>query len=159
MMMGLGSIVFIFNLDPSTVLRLTYKQLVEMTGTTDLSAFFRIMHWSNIWELYSTQGLGTMLFGYGAGRTPHLAYFPYPPHNDYLRILAEFGAFSLLIFILFVIHVACSIKLDAAKVLFIVLLIYFFSENLIDNFTSMALFFAYAGRFASPVTSYFPAQK
>jgi hypothetical protein len=30
-----------------------------------------------------------------------------------------------------------------------VLLIYFLSENLLDNFTSMVLFFSYAGRFTS----------
>ena len=146
---GLDSIALIWNLDPSTVARMSYKDLVAMTGTTDLSAFFRIIHWTNIWELYSTQGLGVILFGYGAGQTGLVALVPMPPHNDYLRVLAEYGLPSFLVFVFFVINIATSIKLQAAKIIFTVLLIYFFSENLIDNFTSMALFFSYAGRFTS----------
>jgi hypothetical protein len=143
------SIALIWSLNPSTVARMSYKDLVIMTGTTDMSAFFRVIHWTNIWELYSTQGLGVILFGYGAGQTGLLAYAPMPPHNDYLRILAEYGLLSFLVFVFFVLSIATSIKLQAAKMLFTVLLIYFFSENLIDNFTSMALFFSYAGRLTS----------
>ena len=146
---GVGNMAYIWSLEPATVARLTYKQLIEMTGTTDLSAFFRIIHWTNIWDLYSSQGLGVILFGYGAGQTSSLTHMPVPAHNDYLRVLAEYGLFSFLIFVVFVIRIALLIKLHAARVLFTVLLIYFFSENLVDNFTSMALFFAYAGRFTS----------
>jgi hypothetical protein len=146
---GLDSIALIWSLNPSTVARMSYKELIEMTGTTDLSAFFRIIHWTNIWELYSTQGLGVILFGYGAGQTGLVAYMPLPPHNDYLRVLAEYGLLSFLVFVFFVVSIVTSIKLQAAKIIFTVLLIYFVSENLIDNFTSMALFFSYAGRFTS----------
>jgi hypothetical protein len=146
---GLDSIALIWSLGPGTVARMSFKELVQLTGTTDVSAFFRIIHWTNIWELYSTQGLGVLLFGYGAGQTGLLAYMPLPPHNDYLRILAEYGLLSFLVFVSFVVSIAASIKQQAAKILFTVLLIYFFSENLIDNFTSMALFFSYAGRFTS----------
>jgi hypothetical protein len=146
---GLDSIVLIWNLGPGTVAGMSFKELVQLTGTTDTSAFFRIIHWTNIWELYSRQGLGVLLFGYGAGQTGLLAYMPLPPHNDYLRVLAEYGLPSFLLFLSFLVSIAISIKLPAAKIIFNVLLIYFFSENLIDNFTSMALFFSYAGRFTS----------
>jgi O-antigen ligase len=146
---GLDSIALIWNLNPSTVARMSYKELVAMMGTTDVSAFFRIIHWTNIWDLYSTQGLSVLLFGYGAGQTKYLAYMPMEPHNDYLRILTEYGLLSFLVFLAFVVSIVFSIKLHAAKVIFTVLLIYFFSENLVDNFTSMALFFSYAGRFTS----------
>jgi O-antigen ligase len=146
---GLESMVLIWSLNPSTVARMTYRQLIELTGTTDLSAFFRIIHWTNILDYYSTHGIGVILFGYGAGQTGVVAYMPMPPHNDYLRVLAEYGLFSFLVFFVFVVSIVISIKLQPAKILFTVLLIYFLSENLIDNFTSMALFFAYAGRFTS----------
>jgi O-antigen ligase len=146
---GLDSIALILSLNPSTVARMSYKELVAMMGTTDVSAFFRIIHWTNIWDIYSSQGLGVLLFGYGAGQTKYLAYMPMQPHNDYLRILTEYGFLSFLVFLGFVVRVVFSIKLHAAKVIFTVLLIYFFSENLVDNFTSMALFFSYAGRFTS----------
>ena len=125
------------------------KELVELTGSTDMSAFFRIIHWTNMWGLYSTQGLSVILFGYGAGQTSILTYLPLPPHNDYLRVLAEYGLLSFLVFVPFVISIVISLKQQAAKTIFTVLLLYFLSENLLDNFTSMALFFSYAGRFTS----------
>jgi len=146
---GLEAITVIWNLNPSTVARMTYKQLVEITGTSDVSAFFRIIHWTNIWDYYSSQGIVGILFGYGAGQTGVVAYMPMPPHNDYLRVLAEYGLLSFFVFVFFLANIVLSIKLKPAKILFTVLLIYFFSENLIDNFTSMALFFSYAGRITS----------
>lgn len=146
LMTGLDSIALIWNLGPNTIARTSYKQLVIMTGTTDLSAFFRVIHWSNIWDLYTSQGIGVILFGYGSGQTGYIASAPMPPHNDYLRILAEYGLFSCVIFVVFVASILASLKQQAPRILFTVLLIYFISENLVDNFTSMALFFAYAGR-------------
>jgi hypothetical protein len=146
---GLNAIALIWSLEPSTVARMPAKQLIELTGTTDMSAFFRITHWSNIWAIYSSLGLGGILFGYGANQTGVLTVLPLPPHNDYLRILAEYGLLNFLVFVPFVLSIALSIKQQAAKIIFTVLLIYFFSENLLDNFTSMVLFFANAGRFTS----------
>jgi hypothetical protein len=146
---GLNAMALIWTLEPSTVARMPAKQLIELTGTTDMSAFFRITHWSNIWDIYSSLGLGGILFGYGAGQTGVLTVLPLPPHNDYLRILAEYGLFNFLVFVPFVLSIALTIKQQAARILFTVLLIYFLSENLLDNFTSMALFFSYAGRFTS----------
>jgi hypothetical protein len=147
---GSNSIRLIIDLDPATVAAMPYKDLVELTGTKDLSAFFRIIHWANIWNVFTTQGVMTFLFGYGAGQTRYLAYAPLAPHNDYLRILAEYGALNLAVFVAFLYHVLGRIKLMQARVLFIVFLIYMVSENLLDNFTSMALYFAYAGRMAAP---------
>jgi hypothetical protein len=153
LLLGLDSMALIWSLNPSTVARMTYKQLIDLTGTTDLSAFFRIIHWTNIFEYYSTQGLGVILFGYGAGQSRIIAVIPMAPHNDYLRVLAEYGLLNFLVFVFFVVSILLSLKLQAAKILFTVLLIYFFSENLLDNFTSIALFFSYAGRFTSQQSS------
>ena len=91
----------------------------------------------------------TWLFGYGPGQTVPLSYAGLVPHNDYLRILVEYGPINLLIFVSFLLHIRAALTIGAAKVLFVVLCIYFFSENLFDNFTSMALFFAFAGRMTS----------
>jgi hypothetical protein len=68
------------------------------------------------------------------------------PHNDYLRILVEYGLINFAIFVCFLVYVRGALKTPPARVLFVVLCIYFFSENLLDSFTSMTLFFAYAGR-------------
>jgi hypothetical protein len=140
------NLMFLYRVEPSTVSSMSFKELVQLTGSTDLSAFFRLIHWSNIWDLYSHGGIGTLLFGYGAGQTVVLTYLVLVPHNDYLRILAEYGPFNLIIFVCFLLHIRSGLTIGATKVLFVVLCIYFFSENLLDNFTSMALYFAYAGR-------------
>ncbi|MDE5443882.1 O-antigen ligase family protein [Bradyrhizobium sp. CSA207] len=147
---GLNAIALIWSLDPSTIARMSTKQLIDLTGTTDMSAFFRITHWTNIWQIYSSLGLGGILFGYGASQTGVLTVLPLPPHNDYLRVLAEYGLLNCVIFVVFVFSIMFSLKERAAKTMYTVLLIYFLSENLIDNFTSMTLFFSYAGRFTSP---------
>ncbi|MBN9002871.1 MAG: hypothetical protein J0H75_12690, partial [Rhizobiales bacterium] len=55
----------------------------------------------------------------------------------------------LAIFVGFLVHIRGALKTAPARVLFVVLCIYFFSENLLDSFTSMTLFFAYAGRMAA----------
>jgi hypothetical protein len=145
----LDSMRMLVDLGPEQVSRLSFRRLVLVTGTTDLSGFFRIIHWANIWDIYSDGSLGTMILGYGSGQTPALALLPVIPHNDYLRILAEYGLINLVVFVCFLVHVLRSLKIGAAKILFMVLLIYFFSENLIDHFASMTLYFTYAGRFAA----------
>jgi hypothetical protein len=139
-------LVFAVNLDPRSITSMSYKNLVLLTGSTDLSGFFRLIHWTNIWDLYSSGSIGTWIFGYGPGETPALTYAGMVPHNDYLRILVEYGPLNLVIFVCFLAHVRAELTMDAAKILFVVLCIYFLSENLLDSFTSMTLFFAYAGR-------------
>lgn len=144
---ALDNLWLVFSIEPSQVSTMSFAELVQLTGSTDLSAFFRLIHWSNILDLYANGGIGTVLFGYGAGQTAILTYATLVPHNDYLRVLAEYGPFNLIIFVSFLLYVRSGLKTGATKVLFVVLLIYFFSENLLDNFTSMAIYFAYAGRF------------
>jgi hypothetical protein len=139
-------LVFALNLDPRSITSMSYKNLVLLTGSSDLSGFFRLIHWTNIWDLYSSGSIGTWIFGYGPGETPALTYAGMVPHNDYLRILVEYGPLNLVIFVCFLAHVRAELTMDAAKILFVVLCIYFLSENLLDSFTSMTLFFAYAGR-------------
>jgi hypothetical protein len=141
--------LLVVSIEPSQISSMSFAKLVQLTGSTDLSAFFRLIHWSNVLDLYSTGGIGTLLFGYGAGQTAILTYAALVPHNDYLRILAEYGPFNLIIFVSFLLYIRSGLTTGATKVLFVVLCIYFFSENLLDNFTSMAIYFAYAGRFTA----------
>jgi hypothetical protein len=137
------------DLGPEEVSRMSFRELVILTGTTDLSGFFRVIHWADIWGVYSNGSFGTLLFGYGIGRTPDLTILHLVPHNDYLRILAEYGSLNLILFVCFLLHVLFNLKTGLLRVLFVVLLMYFFSENLIDHFASMAIYFTYAGRFSA----------
>jgi hypothetical protein len=145
----LDSMRLLIDLGPDYISRMTFGRLVELTGTTDLSGFFRVIHWSNIWEIYWNSSLLTILFGYGIGQTINLTVMPYIPHNDYLRILAEYGLINLVVFVCFMLHVLRNLRTAQNKVLFMVLLFYFFSENLIDHFPSMTLYFTFAGLFAA----------
>ena len=74
---------------------------------------------------------------------------PFIPHNDYLRMLAEYGLINLVVFVCFMLHVLRNLRTGQTKVLFMVLLFYFFTENLFDHFPSMTLYFTFAGRFAA----------
>lgn len=149
---AIDNLLLVVSIEPSQISSMSFAKLVQLTGSTDLSAFFRLIHWSNVLDLYSTGGIGTLLFGYGAGQTAILTYAALVPHNDYLRILAEYGPFNLIIFVNFLLYIRSGLTTGATTVLFVVLCIYFFSENLLDNFTSMAIYFAYAGRFTAPAS-------
>jgi hypothetical protein len=143
------SMKLLVELGPEAVSRMSFKELVILTGTTDLSGFFRVLHWSDIWGVYSSSSFGTLLFGYGIGQTPNLTILKLAPHNDYLRILAEYGPLNLVVLVCFLLHVLFNLKTGLTRVLFMVLLMYYFSENLIDHFASMTLYFTYAGRFSA----------
>jgi hypothetical protein len=143
------SMKLLVELGPEAVSRMSFKELVILTETTDLSGFFRVIHWVDIWGVYSSSSVGTLLFGYGIGQTPNLTALKLAPHNDYLRILAEYGLLNLVVFVCFLLHVLFNLKTGITRVLFMVLLMYFFSENLIDHFASMTLYFTYAGRFSA----------
>jgi hypothetical protein len=145
----LNSMSLLVDLGPDYVSRMSFKRLVELTGTTDLSGFFRIIHWTNIWDIYSSGSIITKLFGYGIGQSQYITVLQFVPHNDYLRIIAEYGFLNLVVFVGFLLHVLFNLKTGHTKILFMVLLIYFFSENLIDHFPSMTLYFTYAGRFSA----------
>lgn len=146
---ALDGLAFVLKIDPRSVVSMSYQNLVLLTGSTDLSGFFRLIHWANIWDIYTSGSVGTWIFGYGAGETPALTYAEMVPHNDYLRVFVEYGPINFAIFACFLVHIRGALKTAPARVLFVVLCIYFFSENLLDNFTSMTLFFAYAGRMSA----------
>ena len=58
----LESMQLLVDLGPDYVAKMSFKQLVQLTGTTDLSGFFRVIHWTNIWDIYSSSGFGTIDF-------------------------------------------------------------------------------------------------
>ncbi|GGA36359.1 hypothetical protein [Pelagibacterium lentulum] len=129
----------------SGISRMSYDDIIARQGSTDLSGYFRIKHWLDILSLYAQGGVGTWLFGYGPGRSPFMTNEGLIPHNDYLRVLAEFGAINFIFFLVFNARILLSLPSRLQKTFFTVLLIYFFTENLIDNYASMAIFYFTAG--------------
>ncbi len=129
----------------------TYAQLVNRLQTTDLSLVFRLKHWLDLMQMLVASSPFEWVFGFGIGSSVILSEAGLVPHNDYLRVLFEAG---LVAFLGFVSLVALILRRSGAGwegVPILVVAIYFFSENLINNFPAMAVFFFAAGGLAARI--------
>lgn len=121
---------------PSDIATLSLGDLAELQGgNTDVSMFFRIKHWLEILFIINSNYF-FILPGWGMGASVYLTSASLVPHNDWLRVLFELGllnfiAFGCLFFL-------CLNKLrrisKVATCLFLCLNIFYFSENIINNF-------------------------
>lgn len=123
----------------------TYGELVQLLKTTDLSFIFRLKHWHNLLSLFLAGSWSEWFFGFGSGASIRLANMQLVPHNDYIRVGFEFGAIALFGFISLLSSTALSIGRGWRLVPTLTVCIYFASENLINNYIAMALFFFSAG--------------
>jgi O-antigen ligase len=126
----------------------TYGELVGRLQTTDLSFVFRLKHWFDLLGIFAAAPLENWLFGFGVGSSTRLSEAGLVPHNDYLRILFECGvvAFAGFVSTIAMILYRCGRRWEAVPL--ITVAIYFFSENLIDNFVAMSVFFFCSGALA-----------
>jgi len=127
----------------------SYGELVRLLQTSDLSFLFRLKHWLNLWNLYSAAHIENLVFGLGVGASARLSDVGLIPHNDYLRLLVECGPVTFAGFVTMVWLILKHSGRSWEAVPLIAVAIYFLSENLIDNFVAMALFF-----FAGGATAY-----
>jgi hypothetical protein len=127
----------------------TYGDLVLLLNTQDLSFLFRLKHWYNLINIYAGGSVVNYLFGFGAGSAVQLSSIHLVPHNDYLRLIFEFGAITFLGFTGLLFSTIRSIQRGWALVPILVVVIYFFSENLINNYLAMIFFFLSAGALAA----------
>ena len=127
----------------------SFGQLVEVLHTTDLSFLFRLKHWLNLAELYSAGSVYEWMFGLGIGSSVHLSSIGLVPHNDYLRLLFECGILGFAGFagIIGTIVHACGRRWESVPLLIIAF--YFISENLVNNYLAMAIFYFCAGTLAT----------
>jgi hypothetical protein len=119
----------------------TYADLVRLLGTSDLSFIFRLKHWVDLLDLYATGTPYQQLFGYGAGSSIRLSQMHLVPHNDYVRYLFEFGAVTWAGFVIILTVSFARLGRSWATVPLLGVAIYFFSENLINNFLAMIVFY------------------
>ena len=126
----------------------TYGELVRLIQTTDVSFVFRLKHWLNILSVYTSAPLEGLVFGMGVGASARLSEVGLIPHNDYLRVLVECGPVAFIGFAatIFLIVWHCGRRWES--VLLIAVAIYFMTENLVDNFVAMAIFFFCSGALA-----------
>ncbi len=129
------------------VSRMSYDEIIARQNSTDLSGYFRVKHWVEILNIYINSGPLTHAFGYGPGMTPYFTSSGLVPHNDYLRVFVEFGYLNFFLFLILNVHAYFSLIDKATRVIFLAVLIYYFSENLIDNYASMLMLYMAAGYF------------
>lgn len=129
--------------------RMSYLDLYRITGNnSDLSLFFRLKHWEDLLVAWQGGGWGATIFGMGVGSSVLHTDLGLVPHNDYLRFLIETGPLGFLGFAGLVGWILVktgrrSVLLGSAAVA-----IYFLSENLVDNFSAMAMFYYFGGYWA-----------
>lgn len=133
---------------PTQIAAMSYADIVQSAGSTDVSGYFRVKHWVEIWSLYSNSRLEHILFGYGPGQSKFVTAARLVPHNDYLRILVEFGVFNLLCFISLIVIILIQLPNRITRALFTVYIFYSFTDNMIDNFSSMMMLYAGGGIYA-----------
>lgn len=123
----------------------SYGELVQRLNTSDLSFLFRLKHWYNLLSIYADGTALNWIFGFGTGASISLSDIHLVPHNDYLRVFFEYGIFSFMGFSLMIVTIMRGIQRGWSLVPFLAIIFYFFSENLINNYMAMILFFFSAG--------------
>jgi O-antigen ligase len=123
----------------------TYADLVRILNTTDLSFIFRLKHWLNLLNIFQNGSGFDWMFGFGIGSSVALSDIRLVPHNDYLRYLFETGYISLIGFAMFMWTIMYNCGRRWESVPLFTITIYFFSENLINNYIAMSIFYFCAG--------------
>lgn len=126
----------------------SYGDLVRLLNTSDLSFLFRLKHWLNLFSLMSGAPFENWIFGFGVGSSLRLSDAGLVPHNDYLRVLFECGPVAFVGFVSVIVLTLYRCGRGWIAVPMIAVAIYFFTENLIDNFVAMAVFFFCGGAVA-----------
>jgi len=119
-----------------------YYQQERLLGPGATSGVWRLAHWRHTIITYADGTPVQQLLGFGVGSSPIL--LPNFPHNEYLRALFEQGAAGL---ILFLAAWGCIIRSAPSAIRYVGLMvaIYSFSENNLDNFPFMALLILFLG--------------
>jgi hypothetical protein len=114
-----------------------YYEQERVLGPGTASGIWRVAHWRHAVATYLDGTPREQLLGFGLGSSPRI--LGKLPHNEYLRMLFEQG---LIGFLLFVFAWRRIIQTAPAHVRYVGLIvaIYSFSENNLDNFPFMALF-------------------
>ncbi|MGF6570624.1 hypothetical protein ABH945_002735 [Paraburkholderia sp. GAS333] len=125
--------------------KMDYGQIYVAAETSDISLIFRLKHWVNLISLYTDGPLINQLFGFGVGSSVKLTDLNLVPHNDYLRFFFELGPGLFICFIVLNILVLKRIGGFFISIPAVFIFIYFFSDNLVNNFLVMSFFYFTAG--------------
>lgn len=116
---------------------ISFYQQERTLGSGSASGIWRLEHWRSTLTTYAGGTPAQRLVGFGIGSSPdHLGKLP---HNEYLRVLFEQGAVGLTLF-LFAWFRTIRTAPRELRYCGLILAIYSFSENNLDNFPFMSLF-------------------
>ena len=131
--------------DIQAIVNISYGDMAALSGASDLSFLFRIKHWFSILNIFLQADLVHILFGHGNDSIRYLTSAELRAHNDYIRLLFEVGLLYISVFIFFNLYILKKIGINIYTFPFMIVLMYFFTENLIDNFLAMSLLYYMLG--------------
>jgi hypothetical protein len=114
-----------------------YYQQERVLGPGSASGIWRVAHWVRTVKTWADGSPLEELIGFGFGSSPRM--MGKLPHNEYLRMLFEQGLLGLLLF-LFVWRRVIATAPAHIRYVGLIVAIYSFSENNLDNYPFMALF-------------------
>jgi hypothetical protein len=116
---------------------LDYGNMSNIYDSDDFSGLWRISHWRTCFDVIASANPAQLLCGYGIGSSKLLLYNE--PHNDYLRVLIEQGIIGFTLYAAF--FLTMFRRIDSRYTYCIVVVaIYCFSENNMDNLLFMSIF-------------------
>ncbi|ABZ76061.1 hypothetical protein Shal_1495 [Shewanella halifaxensis HAW-EB4] len=144
MIHGFSEFLNLYSLED--VATLSFGEFAALQGGNDVSMFFRLKHWIEIFFIAKQNWL-LLIPGWGMNASVELTNLKLVPHNDWLRILFELGIINFFAFSLLFLRVFFKLK-SISKILctlFLCINTYFFTENLINNFLVTSLLYFSAG--------------
>jgi O-antigen ligase len=119
---------------------LNYYYFDMKYGMNVSSGIWRLTYWTKIFKLYWNSSAINILIGHGAGSVKMA--FGMEPHNDFLRLLFEYGAVGMGIFIYFFTAVFRQVQ-SWYRYIIIITAVYCLSGNTLDNMAYLTMFTAF----------------
>jgi O-antigen ligase len=116
---------------------IAYYAQEKVLGSGSGSAIWRVEHWRETITTYAAATVPQQIFGLGIGSSPRM--LGKLPHNEYLRLLFEQGIVGFLLFYFAWFRIVRTAP-PAIRYVALIVAIYSFSENNLDNFPFMAMF-------------------
>jgi hypothetical protein len=116
---------------------LDYYAQEKVLGSGSGSAIWRIAHWRETVQIYLDGTPAEQILGFGIGGAVRVMGIL--PHNEYLRLLFEQGIVGLALFLFAWYRMIRTAPVEV-RYIGLIVAIYSFSENNLDNFPFMSLF-------------------
>jgi O-antigen ligase len=114
-----------------------YYDQERVLGPGAASGIWRLVHWRKTINMYAKGTAAQQLTGFGIGSSAGI--LGKLPHNEYLRVLFEQGIVGLALFLYAWRRIIRTAPRDV-QYCGVILAVYSFSENNLDNFPFMSLF-------------------